>query len=156
MRNAWGLLLGALLMTMTRAAAEDATPLLIVERAPADGLVIARVDLTWALGAAAIAAGAPQLRATLAPDGATVPAQFVPDADYDPLTRATGAIVLKAPSGGDFAFKLTLEPPAQPSPAQEIVHTKSAEIRFAAGTMAGLPSAFVATQKKDGRFSYPP
>jgi hypothetical protein len=104
--------------------------LLLVKRAPASGLVVARV--------AVHGKGATALTAAL-PDGRAVPAQFVPDAE----DASTGTVVLRFPRAGDYELRLRAEAVARPAHArEETISGQGFAVRFAAGKMGGLPSAF--------------
>jgi hypothetical protein len=96
-------------LTLVFAAAAPAdTPILVVREVPGDGLVMGRVDLTGVLPSFQVASLLPQgLRATDAA-GQAVPFQFVPDADFDAKSRATGTVVCKLAPGGPAELRLTV------------------------------------------------
>jgi len=68
--------------------------LLLVEGAPAGGLVVREIDLTEAVKWCKLGPVAPgDIRAWRLPDRAAVPVQFVPAVDFDPAGRVAGTIV---------------------------------------------------------------
>jgi len=120
--------------------AED--PLLVVDGAPAHGLVVAPVDLTrWTRGEPD--AVPPLVEAVALRDRAAVPVQFVPDSDYDARSRARGRLAMRLPGGGDWELRLTLGAGPEPAtaPIDGGVRSERAALTFAAQSMGGLPSA---------------
>ena len=94
-----------LLAAFGSARADDV--LLLVEEPPADGLVVARVDLTGAVRWGKIGAVAPGgIRAFAGKDEQPIPFQFVPDVDYHPQERVAGTVVLQLPEGSDGRLRL--------------------------------------------------
>ena len=155
MRIMLSLFLGACLVVATNAVAQNPpAPLLIIEDTPADGLALARVDLTRLLGDKPPPA-APLLRATLLPDQTPASVQFVPDADYVPA-HATGMAVIQLPKGGAWKISLSVEPGSTETPKldDDLVRAKHFALRFAAGKMAGFPSSieFAQTGKRFENF----
>ncbi len=82
--------------------------LLIVEKPPADGLVMAHVDLTPAVQRCRPMERieATGIRAATGPAGRNVPIQLVPDADYDALKHVAGTLVLRLPADSDGRVRL--------------------------------------------------
>ena len=137
MRTLGRLLLGCCIaIAAAGAAGQTGAPLLIIDGAPAYGLVIARVDLTWALKDAPGSPGTLQCPETL---------QFVPDADYDAHAHATGTIILQLKHGGDWSLPLFPGESAQRDLSLEAdtATTEDFAIRFDPKRMAGLPSSIV-------------
>lgn len=123
-----------------------------IERVPADGLVVCRVDLTAALRLARIGPIAPAgVIGRLAPGADAVPLQFVPDPDFDATSHATGTIVARLPGASPTA-RILLEfgaAPTAPTGWDGTVETPSYGLTFDAAKQGGLPSRieFPATGK---------
>ena len=152
----WFLMIGLTCIFLAGAGAEEASaPLLLINDAPRHGVVIAPVDLTWALKEPPDTLG---IRAETVSDGSSVPVQFVPDADFDTHARATGTLLLKLPHGGDWKVRLALEgqPAAMPVIEDDVVRTEHCTLRFAADRMGGLLSAitFAGTDKCFDSFAW--
>ena len=84
--------------------------LLIVEKPPADGLVVAHVDLTAAARRCQQTVEPAGIRATTGPAGQNVPIQLVPDADYDAEKHIVGTLVLRLPADSDGRVRLGFTP----------------------------------------------
>lgn len=129
--------------------AEEA--LLLVDPVPADGLVVARVDLTTALRAGKVEPGpAGAIQASTA-DGQPIPVQLVPDVDFDPQQRIAGTVVLRLPQGSDGQVRVRFAavPPVDDKPWDGRVLTPQFTLRHDPTTAAGFPSqlTFTATGK---------
>lgn len=84
--------------------------LIKVNDAPGHGLVIADVDLTDAVRWCKVGRVEPQdVRGVQIADGASVPVQLVPAADYDPTTHVAGTLILKLPAGGNARLRLSFD-----------------------------------------------
>ncbi|MGA2496964.1 MAG: DUF6259 domain-containing protein [Tepidisphaeraceae bacterium] len=121
--------------------------LLTVADAPADGLVMARVDLTpaaqWCKRTPVVPEG---LVATDNTTGRNVPLQFVPDADFHAVDRVAGTIVAQLPKPGQTRLKLEfgsgkpVEPPTGIGEAWKgSVTTPTYTIDHDRGHQGGLP-----------------
>ncbi len=137
-------LVSSCLCSLTRS--EDI--LVKVDDAPDHGLVIADVDLTDAVQWCKVGRVEPQnVRTVQIPDGAHVPVQFVPAADYDPAARVTGTLILRLSAGGDASLRISFDK-VEPSdgqvptskPFDGAVATNSFRVVHAATKMGGLPS----------------
>lgn len=95
-----------LLASLLASPAQADNVLLLVEQVPADGLVVAHVDLTPAVRACQIANVAADGVYASATDGKRVPLQLVPDADFDPQSRIAGTLVMRLPQGSDGRLQL--------------------------------------------------
>jgi len=131
-----------LLVATSYARADDV--LLLVDEAPADGLLVARVDLTGAARWCKVDSVAPGgIRALTVPDDQAVPFQFVPRADYDPQKRLTGTVILRLPEGSDGRLKLEFGP-AEDAPAEPwdgSLTTPAFVVKHDAEKLGGLPSS---------------
>ncbi len=78
--------------------------LLKISGIPAHGIAMSEVDLTGALGGRRID---PKTVRAHRRDGAGVPCQFVPAADFEPATRVHGFVLVRVP-GGQSAAELEL------------------------------------------------
>ena len=117
--------------------------LLLVDEAPADGLVVARVDLTGAVRWGKIEAVAPQgIRAFAGKGEQPIPFQFVPDVDYDPQERVAGTVVLQLPEGSDGRLRLAFESaePKGPEAWDGTVTTPAFTVKHEATKLGGFPS----------------
>jgi len=126
--------------------------LLLVDEPPGDGLVVARVDLTGAVGWGKVGAVAPdEIRAFAGKDQQPIPLQFVPDVHYHPQERVAGTVILRLPEGSDGRLRLAFET-AEPGAAEAwdgTVTTPAFSVKHDAKKLGGLPSTitFPATGK---------
>jgi hypothetical protein len=142
--------------------------LLVVDPPPADGLVVAPVDLTGAARWGKIDAVSPDgIRAFAGKGNEAAPFQFVPDVDFDARERIAGTVVLELPQGSDGRVRLrfTSAQPGKPAPpaatAQEqawdgTVTTPAFTVKHDPKKQGGLPSAitFTATGKRFDNFRW--
>ena len=85
--------------------------LLLVDPIPADGLVVAQVDLTAAVKTAKIDGGPAKAIQALTTDGQAIPVQLVPDVDFDPKERIAGILALRLPKGATAGCGCSSRPP---------------------------------------------
>jgi len=124
--------------------------LIKVDDAPGHGLVVADIDLTDAARWCKVGRVEPNnVRARQITDGASVPAQFVPAADYDPTTRVAGTLISRLPTGGNARLGLSFdmekagdEGTAADETFDGAVTTKSFSAVHDSAKMGGLPSRF--------------
>jgi hypothetical protein len=133
-------------ITATRVAADDV--LLVVRDAPADGLVVARVDLTGAAAWCKLGPVAPQGITAVSADGASpIPFQFVPDAEFDPQKHVAGTVILRLPGAAETCVRLRFAPagasPSAEKPWDGAVKTPSYEVKHDAKRQAGFPCPIV-------------
>jgi len=138
--------------------------LIKVNDAPGHGLVIADVDLTDAVRWCKVGRVEPQdVRGVQIADGASVPVQFVPAADFNPTTRVAGTLILKLPAGGNAGLRLSfdrVEPSDERAIADEPfdgpVATSSFRTVHSETKMGGLPGRieFSQTSKVFERFRW--
>ena len=146
-----------LLALITHARADHV--LLLIDEAPADGLIVAEVDLTGAARWCQWPEVTPgQIRAVGEADGRSVPFQFVPDAAFDGKEQLTGTVVLQLPAANDGRLRLELGDPSPP-PADDwdgTVTTPAFTVKHEAGKLGGLPSkiTFPATGKVFDNFRW--
>jgi hypothetical protein len=115
--------------------------LLIVEKPPVDGLVVAHVDLTTALQRCKQAVEPAGLRASTGPAGQNVPIQLVPDADYDAEKHVAGTLILHLPAASDGRVRLVFTPgPAKMEPWNGRVAMRCASLTHDAKRQGGFPS----------------
>lgn len=132
-------LLLVIALTVSAARADDI--LLNLTGAPADGLVVAPVDLTAAARWCKQTPLEPRAVRAVTDKGEAAPLQFVPAADYDPVDKIAGTIVLKLPESVATRVRLVLGKAESGSqPWDGTVKTGSYVIRHDAGRMAGLPA----------------
>ena len=151
------LLLCASILTTAAIAADE--PLLLVSDVPDHGIVVSHVDLTDIARWCGIARVEPQwLSAKAADTGAPIPAQFVPDPDFDPVKQISGTIVLKLPLG--FVGRLRLEFDHSQSNATTnwngVVENQTARFHYDDKRMGGLPDRieFLKTGKVFDNFAW--
>jgi hypothetical protein len=116
--------------------------LLLVKNAPADGLVVAPVDLSAAVRWSAAGRMVPRgFRGRLADSDRIVPLQFVPDAEGSGPDRLAGVLVLQLPRGGDAAVILQSQAEAPPESASGVISvaTPSCVVTHDPKQMGGLP-----------------
>ena len=115
--------------------------LLIVEKPPADGLVVAHVDLTAAARRCQQTVEPAGLRATTGPAGQNVPIQLVPDADYDAEKHIVGTLVLRFPAASDGRVRLGFTPGvAKMVPWNGRVEMRGVSLTHDAKRQGGFPS----------------
>lgn len=116
---------------------------LSLDRLPADGRVVARVDLTEAARWCGQTIQPERLRAFVLPESNSVPAQFVPD----PHRPGAGVIVLQCKSAaGPVRVCLDFSGPAAPKPpSQTSVRTRWFTLQHDPKAMGGLPTAVTFT-----------
>ena len=132
----WMLLVSSLVAAFARA--EDV--LLTFRDVPSDGLVVSSINLTAAARWCGRTPVRPEAIGALAPDGRTVPFQFVPDADYDPQDNVAGTAIVQLPTNGPSQLRLVFDaPPVETEPWDGVVRTSSATFHHDATRMAGLP-----------------
>ncbi len=106
---------------------------------PAHGIAMSEIDLTEVLDGTRVDPGT--VRA-LARDGAGVPCQFVPAADFDPATRVHGFVLIRVPRGQTSA-ELTLRfdgaPKDKDEPFDGTARTMAAAFFHDAANQGGLP-----------------
>jgi len=100
------ILLAALVLLVAPGRVRGDALLLLVDRPPADGLVVAHVDLTAAAQRCQQLVEPAALRATTGPAGRDVPIQLVPDADYDAATHVAGTVILRLPADSDGRVRI--------------------------------------------------
>ena len=88
------------------ASAQADNVLLLVEDAPPDGLVVADVDLTSAADWCKVGPVVSEITAVTVDDRKPIPFQFVPGADYHPLKRIAGTVILRLPEPGSARVQL--------------------------------------------------
>lgn len=100
-----------LLLACQRLSADEV--LLVIDRAPTDGLVVGRADLTAAAARCKTGPIAPGgIRAVAVSDGKEIPLVFVPDVDYKTPDRLAGTVVVQLPDGSDGRLRLAFGPPS--------------------------------------------
>ncbi len=142
-RNAAGrrrLALASLAGALLTAAAADAADRIVISipRVPADGLVVARVDLAEAAAWCGVTVAPERLRASAADGAATAPAQFVPDEGRP----AAGVFIARCPPSAT-AVNLLLDfsgPPAAAPATSTTVRTPWYTVVHDPGRMGGLPA----------------
>jgi len=135
---------GALaLLLVAPAGARPDDVILLVDGVPADGLVVARVDLTAAArlcGKDKFAPASPKFLEAEDPQGRPVPFQFVPDPGYDGKTRIAGTAVLRLPAPGPARVRLTtVSRNGPPLPWDGVVTTPAYHVTHDPRRMGGLP-----------------
>jgi len=90
----------------TAKAAERDEVLLVVQDAPADGVVLASVDLTAAVRWCQVGPIDPARMQAVTAEGRSVPLQFVPAPDYDPKDRVAGTVVFRLPKTAGGPLRL--------------------------------------------------
>ncbi len=126
--------------------------LLLVDRVPADGLVVGRVDLTAAVGRCKTGPVVPEgIRARTFPGAQAVPFQFIPDANFDPRTRVAGTVILRLAQGSNSRLRLDFTPGKESSKRawDGTVGCTTFSVTHNAKKMGGFPTAiqFLATGK---------
>ena len=135
--------LAFLLVVLAQRGSLAADVCLLVDGAPASGLVVAHVDLTAAVRWSGTPAVVPQaVRGENFQDGSTVPLQFVPDADFDAVDRIAGTVLLGLGSESDGRVRLRFGPDDRQStgPFDGTVSTPSFTVTHDPKEQAGLPS----------------
>ncbi|MFH1922565.1 MAG: hypothetical protein ABIP48_22105, partial [Planctomycetota bacterium] len=130
-----------LLVVLTHARADHV--LLLVDNAPADGLVVSTADLTGAARWCKLDAVAPEgIRAVAVVDGREVPFHFVPAADYDPRERIAGTVIVQLPETSDGRLRLEFTSAEKPraEPWDGTVATPAYVVKHDAKKLGGLPS----------------
>jgi hypothetical protein len=116
--------------------------LLLVDDPPAQGLVVAHVDLTEAARWCDIDAVAPEgIRARAAKDDHPVPLQFVPDDGFDGRQRIAGTVVMRLPEQGDQRVRLAFSS-AEPVSAETwdgTATTSAFTVEHDPNKLGGLP-----------------
>ena len=135
-------LLWAIAFCPAISAAEDAKPPVILRLSgiPAHSIAMAEVDLTEFLAGAAFDPGT--IRAVAAEDGADVPCQFVPAADFDPARRAAGFILAQLPKGrtsAELELRFDGAVPAAEPPFDGTARTATAVFSHDAAKQGGFP-----------------
>ena len=133
--------------------------LLLVDQAPADGLVVSAVDLTGAARWCKVDSVAPEgIRAFALSDDREVPFQFVPHADYDPRKRIAGTAVLRLPKGSDGRLRLQFgsAEQLQAEAWDGTVTTPAFVVKHDPKKLGGLPSSitFPKTGKRFDNFRW--
>lgn len=125
--------------------------LLLVDPIPADGLVVAQVDLTAAVKTAKIDGGPAKAIQALTTDGQAIPVQLVPDVDFDPKERIAGILALRLPKGSDGRVRVQFAAavPEDDKPWDGQVSTSQFTLRHDPKRAGGFPSQvkFTATGK---------
>jgi len=143
--------LAVVLSWVTTAGAADHI-LLTIEDIPDHGLVTVPLDLTAACHwCSAEPADPPGIEAIDAGDGRTIPAQFVPDPDFDPVARVRGTLVMQLPPkhAGTVRLAFRAAPPAPDEEWNGVVKTAHCEVVHRSDRLGGFPSqiTFTATGK---------
>ena len=133
--------LSLLLMGAFPAAKADEI-LLLIEDIPADGLIVAPIDLTAAAAWCKSGAIAPaKVRAVDTATGQPVPCQFVPGVDFDPQSHVAGTFVARLASKPRTQLKLTFDGSLsdEGEPFDGTITTASYRIRHDARRIGGFP-----------------
>ena len=109
------------------------------DRVPGHGLVVKQVDLTPALKVSKF--NLTDLHSLVAADaeGKPVPLQFIPDADFDPVRKATGVLVVRLTPNRPHQLTLVSGPKSERTVQPESVVTPSYTVLHDAGR-GGLPT----------------
>ncbi len=112
--------------------------ILRIARIPPHGIVMSQVDLSGALGGTRVE---PRTMRALARGGG-VPCQFVPAADFDPVTRVHGFVLIRVPRGqtsAELELRFDGKPEEQNKPFDGTVRTAAATFVHDPAKQAGLP-----------------
>ena len=135
------LLLVPVLLLVGSVSALGDDMLLIVEKPPADGLVVAQVDLTAAARYCNLVADPAVLQATTVVDGKQVPIQLIPDEDFQSQNHCSGTVVIQLPPASDGRVRLKIASTAVPTkPWDGIVRLPGVSLRHDAKQQGGFPS----------------